>query len=606
MSHINQKIRLPRAVKESNRFNLSCRNITTMDFYKLKPVYTRELVPKSKIEMNLGVFTRLSPLVKPAYAECNIISRAFFVPFRTVLDGWKEFIEDTSYKQTYPSVPTVSNANLIGAFIDNAPVVSSETSFYDDYFYNENYLAVKVSGTWRTASNADMVCSDANSTPDGLYMFTQLGKHCYDVLCNLGYGLNCVDYLNSDRYSLLPLFAYYKLFQDWYRNPQYDYAWPITFPISPNSIPSDIRALITEMLRSFRFAFYERDYFTAAWDNPNSPNSVPNYGRVTLPDVSLSARADAGKSAVFTDPNQGTPVLKGASATAYTNTAPNSITKYILDGLRLLTDYMKRHQLAGTQAMERYLAEWGIMLPDAKLDRSTYLGKAVTPVQISDIMNQTAPTDDNQPALGEYAGRGIGQGTGHFEFDCAEEFGQFFVVSVVVPKVMYVQGIDRALQHINRLDFFSPTFDGLGMQAIRIDELIGKRLNTPYTEDVDMAGVFGFTSRYAEYKVAQDRVTGDFLLHLEDETSDNARYHLARLLPTDVSIAHSLDFTRANPDQYNRIFADSNGDFDHFINVFFFNVTIQQPMSRMFDDYEFEEQDSGAPVTMPLGGVQKD
>lgn len=371
------------------------------------------------------------------------------------------------------------------------------------------------------------------------------------------------------------------------------------------------RQILFTALLSFRFAFYERDYFTSAFDQPNGPNSTST-SNVRIADDSLRTKDSVMDGSISgavvnttTSTTNNTPRLQPSSGNL------NNVTKYIIQGLNLLTDYMKRHQLAGTQAMERFLSRFGIQLPDAKLNRSVYLGKAITPIQIADVMNQTAPqTADSKYALGEYAGRGIGSGQGSFDYH-SEEYGQFFVVSVVVPDIMYVQGIDRQLFHINRLDFFTPEFDGLGVQAIARSEIVGKNLGLLTTDSQSLEGaglkrIFGFTSRYAEYKVPQDRVTGDFLLRLEDETSDMNRLHFARIFNPNLQPVHSLEFTRANPSQYNRVFADSNNDFDHFINVFYFNVSLQQPMRRMFDDYDFEDIDSGKDVSVHLGGVTKD
>lgn len=614
MSNFAKKVSVPSAIKDNNRFDLSCKNFTTMDFFKLKPVYNRELVPHSSLKIDMGVFTRLSPLVKPAYAECNIINRAFWVPYRTILEGWNEFITDSLYKDQKVVVPYFSSDDLASAFFDGGSTTAADEDEFNTAFYSTDYLTILNT----LDSRADFVVRGIGQ--DFNFVLTLFGKHCLDILRSLGYSFRNLHtdndssvpdsiYADGVNMSAMPLLAYYKLYVDWFRNPNYQFDWSIKFPIVHTRGALSVEALLN-LLKDFRFAFYEKDLYTSAWDNPVAPNSFTSSDSVQIVDESLIHRVEAGKSKVTQDSTNGTPIITRGDG----STTVSYLSKYILQSLGLLTDYVKRHQLAGTQAMERFLARYGVVLSDAKLQRSVYCGKSVTPIEIADIMNQTAPLpDSDMPALGEYAGRGIGQGSGSFKVSSDEEFGQFIIVSVIIPKISYVQGRDRQLQHINRLDFWTPEFDGLGSQAIRCDELIGfstgKNMPSDYNPinpDFDSDDVFGFSSRYYEDKTAQDKVTGDFILSTDDVTDDMNRYHLARLLPTYERPVHDLAFTRANPNQYLRIFADTNPDFDHFINIFFFNVSAQLPMKRMFDDYEFEDEDTGKRVKLPLGGMMKD
>lgn len=594
MVNVLSKISIPVATKEVNHFNLSCRNTTTMDFFKIKPVYTRELMPKSKFKMNLGVFSRLAPMVKPAYVDVNFVSRAFFVPFRTIMEGWNEFITDSQYKQQIPRVPTVTARDLCDSFI---------VWGYDDNADFDSETALTYPGS---TSAFDIVLSDdvVAEYSQKFFRFTRLGRHVYDVLVNLGYGFRVSAVTTSDddtTFSLLPLLGYYKLFQDWYRNPQYNYAWHVTFPVAWNFTlnAEDLH----DILYDFRYGFYQRNYFTAAWDNPVAPNTYSSSNMITIDDQSLPSRASSGKSQVKQDPDDGTPKIQLGSDIGTVNNSPKSITKFILQSVNLLTDYCRRHQIAGTQAMERFLARFGVQLTDAKLSRSVYLDKMVANVRIGDLMNTTAPQDSNAAALGEYAGRGRGEGAGTFKFE-TDEFGQFYVVSCCVPEVQYVQGVDRSLQHISRTSFFTPEFDSLGMQAIRCDEVVGRDFGG--SSSFASSEVFGFTGRYGEYKTAIDRCTGDFAFDLDDPTNDMNVYHLARLFNPFEKPQHDLSFTRAEPQQYNRIFADTSTVRDHFINIFYFDVDVQQPCCRLFDDYEFEDEDSGRRISLPLNGVQKD
>ena len=65
-----------------NKFDESCQNLTTQDFYKLKPVYIKEMIPGESVKLNVNTWSRLSPLINPMLGSAQIVTRAFFVPMR--------------------------------------------------------------------------------------------------------------------------------------------------------------------------------------------------------------------------------------------------------------------------------------------------------------------------------------------------------------------------------------------------------------------------------------------------------------------------------------------------------------------------------------------
>ena len=144
------------------------------------------------------------------------------------------------------------------------------------------------------------------------------------------------------------------------------------------------------------------------------------------------------------------------------NSAP-FISEYALTALKSLTDFMKRNQLAGSKAADRYLARFGKALTSEQLGRSVYLGASMQDIQIGDIMSTSDTVNGNAgEQLGAYAGKGISYGNGHFDYE-TKEYGMFITVCSIVPKVGYFQGIDRTVKHLSKLDFYMPEFDNLGV-----------------------------------------------------------------------------------------------------------------------------------------------
>jgi hypothetical protein len=257
---------------------------------------------------------------------------------------------------------------------------------------------------------------------------------------------------------------------------------------------------VRKILVTCSFVQYDSDYFVSAWDKPNSPNSG-NYSDFKLVNIdsvyqltgfttspaalryytergsvsnnsggtSSSDRIGAA-NAPFITPLVGLSTSLGGSTAAVTATP---ISEYLLHGLHALTDYMKRHQLAGSRAFDRYLARFGKALPAEKMNRCNYLGASVQDIQIGDVMstgdtaNSLAGTGSQ---LGAYAGKGMSYGNAHFDFS-TDEYGYFIVLTSLVPATGYFQGMDRQVMRTTKLQFWTPEFDSLGSQPITADEL---------------------------------------------------------------------------------------------------------------------------------------
>ena len=95
MASFLDKFQIKTAAPAKQKFDLSCQHITTADFMQLSPVYIKEMVPNEKISINQQSFSRTARLSVPTFGRCNMHNKAFFVPFRTILRGWNDFITDT-------------------------------------------------------------------------------------------------------------------------------------------------------------------------------------------------------------------------------------------------------------------------------------------------------------------------------------------------------------------------------------------------------------------------------------------------------------------------------------------------------------------------------
>lgn len=574
MATFNSQVKLPKATEHFSTFNLSCDHITTQDFFKIKPVYTRILVPGQSINVNVSHISRLAPLAKPFYGSVTMTNRAFFVPFRTIMEGFNEFITDTPYTQ-YNGTSTI---------ISSVPKVKMSTIC--SCLKGNNFA---VGGVPANTADFTIVAKQGSSTTTTYYKYTALGRYAVDVLNCLGYQVDWSSLYSNDgdiTLSALPLLAFVKIYTDYLENTNFSPLSSLQFLFkgaNKEIKENDLTSLFANAL----YASYENDYLTSSWSNPIAPYSQAG-SSYTIPDITVPS--DSYPASVSTT-NAGTT----RTPTINTTSSSSKITTYVLQSLQSLSDYMRRHQISGYRAIDRFRARFGITLPDAKLNRSLYLGKSETPVDITDV---TSTSDTANAVLGQYSGFGISRdgNSGTFSYK-TDEYGIFVILSIISPlHAQYANGLDRHLLDTGRLDLYTPEFDGLGCQPIANCE-VKADFNSSNMEETPLA-VWAYTPRYAHYKCGRDILSGDFKQPSKQSSMRN--FHLFRVFDTVPN--HDVAFCTGKTSDYTRVFNDTSIDSDHFFTAFHFQVRSDAPMSSLFENYHFDE--SGAPIEQKVGGTR--
>ena len=478
MASFIDKMTVNTAITDNTKLDLGHQHITTTNFMQLTPVLCKEMVPGERCDVNMMTFAKLQPLAVPTFGRANIKERAFFVPMRTIFRGWNDFITDTPHVYSgakagsavnYPQVPTVSNYELASLFLANQQYMPGTLS------------AVTVAQNSPQAGNYDIL---------GYYngaatyrILSKDGKQCLKVLESLGYKI-VFDERNEDVYSALPLLAAAKVYCDWYFPNQYvntggyvGIMGLLNFD-GAQSLQLHVGDVL-DILGWITYANYDADYFVNAWDNPVAPSNGV-FSNFNLIDVStLGAGAsnvgdttgnyyygeltsnvlNVGTFGVGNAiSSNGTPVstaLYGKSGVLNTNTRIGmSVSDYQHKALTALTDYMKRHQLVGARAMDRYLARFGKKLNSEQLNRCNYIGSKMIPMEIGEVnstsnMSATGTTG----GLGEFAGKAQAFEK-NFSFDWAtDEYGYLIVMASLIPAAGIYQGLDRKIMHISKTDF---------------------------------------------------------------------------------------------------------------------------------------------------------
>lgn len=601
--------------RNKTRHDLSHRHLTTSAFCEMLPTLVSEIVPNTSVNFKVSPFVRLLPMPSPAYTSIKVSNRQFFVPMRTIFPKWNDFITDSPTTGASPHVKTISDYNLAYFFFHNAELVNTK---------NKIEFPVGVDQI-----NADIVVAPNstfnpnNAKPIG-YNFTPFGARVMKFLNSCGYvfgfsyvgnetGGGGTPEFGTTSFSFLPFMAVVKVYIDYYHPAQF----------MNNLVIKEFNAFISgsatafeflsrsgiDLFKELRSLTYDHDYYTSAWQQPNSPSrgdfstislsvTQPQFVDATSATQKVEASIDAagGQAA-------GVPILVTSAGSS--GAAPQ-LTDFGLRTLKKLTDYMARNQFVGSRAVDRYLARYGVRLDFSKFNRAQFIDSNEFTINIGDV---TSTADTAQASLGSYAGKGVGFNEGQnisFETD---EFGYYINVTTIMPRVSYFQQYDRMVRHINRLDFWTPEFDGLGTQVIPCSELYsGNPLGCYHEFGSTPTKIFGWQPRYAEYKMSKDIVTGQFVRGSLSEfdswaTTRNMLRANLRLPyqyqdnPIDETFVKTDDFQ-----QYNKIFYSMDDD-DKFLIALDFEMIIHAPFKDLYDIHEYNDEHQGEERALPLSGT---
>ena len=186
--------------------------------------------------------------------------------------------------------------------------------------------------------------------------------------------------------------------------------------------------------------------------------------------------------------------------------------------LKRLYKVTNRNTIAGRRIAELLKAQG--LGQYVKQCRSTFLGHHAVDIEIFDVTataDSTNTTDDASSILGEYVGKGVGEGNSKWvTCECAE-VGYFFDLAAVVPESGWTNGNDLTAFDVRPLQQYNPEYDGLGLELSPKSVVCGvsdsfsvcDEDGQPSPQDIS----FGFIPRYTRYKVARNVLNGSFSLH---------------------------------------------------------------------------------------------
>lgn len=490
----------------------------------LYPIMFKECIPSDSFNGHTEMLVRLAPLLAPIFDQIQVYVHYFFVPYRLLWDEWETFITGG---QDGPA--TTVAPPIVGTFVEPEPPqvnVFEMLAFDPTVFQKSNlsdYLGVPL-------------LDDLPNAPDP------------------------VDWTNNNL-DCIPYVAYSKIWYDYYRDRNFvpdDVFTNHPLPLPSGNIPTlDVPTFIAEHV-GLRPRAYKHDYFTSALPFSQRGAEVIVPSAVNYLDASL-VRMQNGTVPTGSPLDIGTGPDAGLTVGGGANYGPLRIENIEYVG-PLINDFrtayalqvwLERNALGGSRYTESIQAHFGIRPQDSRLQRAEYIGGGMVPIKISEVV-ATAWSNDGAADVpqGNMAGHGVAYGGNNsFNYFCPEHGCIMGLVSIINPP-SYHQGLPRYFRRRSFLDYPFPTFAKLGEQEVYDWEIYAASVNWE-GQDPSQWPVFGYQSRYSDWKSGRNTNHGDFhdTLLFWTLTSD---YGITPVL--------SQSFVEFNPLIEERIFAVSQGD----------------------------------------------
>lgn len=524
-------------------FDLSSKKLFTAKVGEILPCYWQIAIPDTKYRISSDWFTRTVPVNTAAYTRIKeyydfyavplrLISRALPQAFTQMLDYMTSAASNSANTDQLTSVPYCPVGNISAEI---QALVTSNT--VDDAGFGFAYGSCKLLDMLGYGS----FIGTRNTKKKDITM-QYLGLDT----TSLSDSQNPLIYGTSVSLNLLPVFAYQKIYFDFYSNSQWEkhlaYSYNVDYWDGKSSVE-----ICADMIK-LRYANYPKDYFLGVLP-------ASQYGSVAvLPSINNSfSSANIIAANASSQVNLVNPASSSNSVVAVTpNTTPESRNIVLNSDLSALsiraTEYLQRWkevvQFSSKDYSDQMAAQFGIKAPEYMGNHAHYIGGWSNVININEVLNTNLTADNSQAVI---AGKGVGSQSGHtITYDCGAEHQVIMCVYHTVPLLDWsLKGHNPQLLCTSVSDFPQPAFDQLGMQPVPSLALN----NSPSAP----TGNIGYNLRYWQWKSAVDTVHGAF--------RPAAAYQswVAPLQGSQVQVAgqSSLSYQsfKIRPQQLNSIFA---------------------------------------------------
>lgn len=476
---------------------------TTFDSGKLIPVFVDEVLPGDTAKLSVRYFSRLATPVKPIMDNIYLDWFFFFVPNRLVWNHWQNFCfeqEDPDDSTDYVC-PTTS---LIGKADDTLNGVGTLW----DYFGLPTGLSNTISGINALPFRGVYLIWNEWFRDENLQKSVKIQKGDTNEVFDSSRVTEQPEWLQGIPASYLPCPP---------RGKRHDYftsALPWTQKGPGVSVGLAGTASIVDPSPMAGYLLHSNNNNLAAVSAYSGDASGEGGKRVTSGWNSISFSRPSGGSDFSSvggfagnETSKVTMSAKPASNflanNSYVDLDSSSI--FTINSLRTafqMQKFYERLARGGSRYTEVLRSFFGVVSPDARLQRPEFLGSFTKMMNINPIA-QTSSTNDTTPQ-GNLSAYGVTGAKFHGFTKSFVEHGYVFGFCCARADLTYQQGINRMWTRSTVYDWYWPTFAHLGEQAILLKEIYA----TGDTKQDD--SVFGYQERYAEYRYKPSVISGKF------------------------------------------------------------------------------------------------
>lgn len=483
-------------------FDLSSKKLFTAKVGEILPCYWQIAIPGNKYRISSDWFTRTVPVNTAAYTRIKEYYDFYAVPLRLISRALPQAFTQMSDYMTSAASNAANTERLLS--VPYAPLgnISAEiqarvaANTVDDAGFGFAYGSCKLLDMLGYGS----FIGTGNSKKSDISMqyFGFSSSSVSDFQNPLIYG-------TSVNVNLLPIFAYQKIYFDFFSNSQWEkhlaYSYNVDYWDGKSSLE-----ISADMIK-LRYADYPKDYFLGVLP-------ASQYGSVAaLPSINSSYSCS---NIIAAGPSPQINLVNPASGSSVSTASPNQgsesrdiVLNSDLSALSIrATEYLQRWkevvQFASKDYSDQMAAQFGIKAPEYMGNHAHYIGGWSNVININEVLNTNLTADNAQAVI---AGKGVGSQSGHvINYDCGAEHQVIMCVYHAVPLLDWaLKGHNPQLLCTSVSDFPQPAFDQLGMQPVPALALN----NSPSS----VQGNIGYNLRYWQWKSAVDTVHGAFRPH---------------------------------------------------------------------------------------------